>query len=194
MRIAAILLAAGGGRRYGMPKALARVDGRLLSERALDTLRSAGLAPIVAVIGASADAVRAAVDWGEVTLVENADWATGMGSSLRAGLSALSTSAADAAVILLVDTPGITPAAIVRVAEEAGAGDPTVALLAASYGGRQGHPVLLGRAHWAGVAALAEGDTGARPYLRSHAVELRLIPCDDIADPTDLDTPDPRRS
>jgi CTP:molybdopterin cytidylyltransferase MocA len=188
-RIAGILLAAGGGRRYGMPKALATVDGRTMSDLALATLRTGGAAPIVVVIGAAAAEVRSAVGWGDAIVVENPAWASGMGSSLRAGLAALEVTDADAALILLVDTPGITAAALDRVASAARAGDPRRALLAASYGGRQGHPVLLGRAHWAGVAAGAVGDTGAKPYLAAHAADLRLIDCDDIADGTDIDTP-----
>jgi CTP:molybdopterin cytidylyltransferase MocA len=191
-RIAGILLAAGGGSRYGMPKALARIDGRLMSERALSTLRAGGADPIVAVIGAAAADVRTALDWGDAVIVENPRWSDGMGSSLRAGLAGLDHIDADAALILLVDTPGITAAAIERIASAARAGDPTSALLAAAYGGRQGHPVLIGREHWLGVAASAVGDTGAKPYLTAHAAELRLIPCDDIADGTDIDTPPDR--
>ena len=203
-RIAGILLAAGGGSRYGMPKALAFTGGRLMSERALETLRNGGADPIVAVIGAAADKVRSTVDWGAAVIIENPLWVSGMGSSLRAGLSALDGADIhgddihdadiggdniDAALILLVDTPGITAAAIERVANAARAGDARQALLAASYGGQQGHPVLIGRSHWAGVAASAIGDTGAKPHLRAHRDELRLIACDDIADGTDIDRP-----
>jgi len=189
-RVAGLLLAAGGGSRYGMPKALARVDGSLLSEHALRTLRAAGTDPVVAVLGAAAEQVRAAVAWGDTLLVENPLWGSGMGSSLRAGLAALDAiGEVEAALVLLVDTPGITAAAIDRVVRAAPAGTLPRALLAASYGGRQGHPVLLGREHWAGVAAAATGDTGAKPYLRAHAAELRLVPCDDVADGTDIDRP-----
>lgn len=188
-RIAGVLLAAGGGSRYGMPKALAPVDGELMSDHALRTLRDGGVDAVVVVIGAAADQVRATVAVGDATVVENPDWASGMGSSLRAGLAALDGTDIDAALIMLVDTPGITPAAVGRVAGAARAAGPRNALLAAAYGGRQGHPVLIGRAHWAGVAASAVGDTGAKPYLRAHAADLRLIDCDDIADGTDIDTP-----
>jgi CTP:molybdopterin cytidylyltransferase MocA len=73
---------------------------------------------------------------------------------------------------------------VARVA--AAAGGPDV-LAAATYRGRRGHPVLLGRAHWAGVAALAVGDTGARPYLAGH--EVTPVACDDVADGGDADTP-----
>jgi CTP:molybdopterin cytidylyltransferase MocA len=188
-RIAGLLLAAGEGRRYGMPKALASVDGQRMPEIALATLRAGGADPIIAVIGAVADEARTAVAWGDAVVVENPDWATGMGSSLRIGLAALGETDADAALILLVDTPGITAAALDRVADAARAGDARQVLLAAAYGGRQGHPVMIGRAHWAGVAASAVGDTGAKPYLIAHADDLQLIDCDDVADGRDIDTP-----
>lgn len=186
-RIAGLLLAAGGGSRYGMPKALARVGDTRLAETALGTLRGGGTAPLLAVIGAAAAQVRSEIPWGDAVLVENPLWETGMGSSLRAGLAALEPTDVQAAVVLLVDTPGITPAAVRRVVQAARAGELSRALFAASYGGRQGHPVLIGRRHWGGVAATAVADTGARPYLRAHAAQLRLIACDDVADGSDID-------
>lgn len=189
-RIAGLLLAAGGGSRYGMPKALVPVGDGLLAEHALGTLREGGVAPVVAVVGAEAGEVRARVAWGGATVVENPEWQSGMGSSLRAGLAAVAAVGdVDAVIVLLVDTPGITPAAVERLVRAARGGTPGSALLAAAYQGRQGHPVLIGRAHWDGVAGTAVGDTGARPYLRAHADELRLVECGDVADGTDIDAP-----
>jgi len=63
------------------------------------------------------------------------------------------------------------------------------ALTVATYHGKQGHPVLLGRYHWAGVAKLATGDVGARPYLTAHKSEVTRVPCEDLADGTDMDRP-----
>src|SRR5262245_9872859 len=191
--VAGVLLAAGAGRRYGMPKALVTYDGRLLVEHGLATLRSGGAEPLVVVLGAQHHDVLARADLAGATVVVNGDWDTGMGSSLRAGLGALSESAAafgsvDAAAILLVDTPGITPAAVRRIIHR---GAPA-ALAAASYGGELGHPVLLGRDHWPGVIEAAVGDRGARPYLRAHRDLLALVPCDDVASGEDIDTPPPQ--
>src|SRR5690242_17610155 len=129
--IAGLVLAAGGGRRYGGPKALVRhADGRLLVERAVGTLRDGGCASVHVVVGAEADRVRAEADLGAVSLVDNPGWRTGMGSSLRAGLAALSVTEAEATVVLLVDTPGITAAAVARVAA---ACTGPASLLAATY-------------------------------------------------------------
>jgi nicotine blue oxidoreductase len=115
--------------------------------------------PIVVVLGASAAEVRATAQLGAVTIVENEGWKAGMGSSLRVGLEALGATDADATIVLLVDTPGVTPAAVRRVAEKSGRD----VLAAATYGQRRGHPVLLGRDHWGGVAMLASADVGAAP-------------------------------
>jgi CTP:molybdopterin cytidylyltransferase MocA len=198
---AGLLLAAGAGRRYGMPKALVPHGDRLLVEHGLDTLRGGGCAPVVVVLGAAADEVRQRADLTGATVIVNPDWAQGMGSSLRAGLDALAGAGVgvgvgidaaagggtdlDAAVILLVDTPWITPEAVRRV--RAHSGPRTLAV--ATYHGERGHPVLLGRAHWRGAAALATGDVGARPYLQAHAGEVVTVPCEDIADGTDVDEP-----
>jgi CTP:molybdopterin cytidylyltransferase MocA len=176
MKIAGVVLAAGAGRRYGMPKALAVHQGVPLIRRAVAALDPY---PAVVVIGAAADRVRAFAP--DLTCVDNPDWESGLGSSLRAGLAAVT--GADAAIITLVDMPGVTPAAVARIAAGAGPG----ALAMGGYGDRRGHPVLLGRDHWSGVAAAAVGDRGARDYLRTH--DVRVIDVSDVADDTDLDEP-----
>jgi CTP:molybdopterin cytidylyltransferase MocA len=184
MDVAGLILAAGAGRRYGMPKALVPYRGRLLVQRAADTLAAAGCGETVVVLGAEAQRVLdAAPDLPRT--VTNPDWPTGMASSLRAGLAALAGTPAVAAVVLLVDMPGVTPSAVRRVAAEAG----TEALAMGGYGERRGHPVLLGRAHWAGVAAAATGDRGARDYLRAHDEQVRVVPVGDISDDRDIDLP-----
>jgi nicotine blue oxidoreductase len=139
----------------------------------------------VVVLGAADETVRERADLTGATVVINPDWAQGMGSSLRAGLKALAGTPARAAAVLLVDTPGITAEAVRRVKDHA---EPD-ALVVATYYGERGHPVLLGRDHWAGVAELANGDVGARPYLTEHRAQVRTIACEDIADGTDLDLP-----
>jgi CTP:molybdopterin cytidylyltransferase MocA len=179
---AGLVLAAGAGRRYGMPKALVRHEGRLLVQRAVSTLHEAGCAHVTVVLGAAAEQVRTAAPDLPATVL-NPDWATGMGSSLRAGLAALESTDADAALILLVDMPGVSAEAVRRILAHAGPG----ALVMGGYGDRRGHPVLLGRDHWAGVAATATGDRGARDYLRANAV--RVVPVADVADDTDIDVP-----
>jgi nicotine blue oxidoreductase len=167
----------------GRPKALVEVDGEPLVLRALRALAGGGLAPVVVVLGARADEVRAVLPAG-VDAVEAHGWTDGMGASLRAGLTALE-GRADAVVVHLVDLPGVPAAAVARLAASAG----PAALARAAYGGRPGHPVLLGRGHWAGVRTAAVGDAGARGYLAGRT-DVGLVECGDLAAPDDVDTPE----
>nr|WP_307624270.1 nucleotidyltransferase family protein [Streptomyces sp. V3I7] len=185
-RPAGLLLAAGGGRRLGgRPKALLEHRGRPLVEYAVGVLRAAGCDRVHVVLGAGADAVRERADLTGCVLVDNPGWAEGMGSSLRAGLASLARTGAPAALVSLVDQPGIGAEAAARVL--AAYRDET-SLASAAYDGVRGHPVLVGAAHWAGVAASATGDRGARDYLRAHARALTLVECGDVARPYDIDT------
>jgi CTP:molybdopterin cytidylyltransferase MocA len=185
--VAGLLMAAGGGRRLGgRPKALLPYRGGPLVEAAAAALREAGCAPVHVVLGAGAERVRRQASLPGCTLVDNPDWASGMGSSLRAGLRSLPAGTA-AVLVCLVDQPGIGPAALTRVRA---AYDGPGTLAAAAYGGRRGHPVLLGGAHLPDVTRLAQGDRGARDYLRAHEAEITLVEVGDIAADDDLDTPD----
>jgi CTP:molybdopterin cytidylyltransferase MocA len=190
--VAAVVLAAGGGRRYGMPKALVEYDGSLLVERAVRTARAV-CDPVLVVLGAQAVDVWRQADLGGAAVLANKDWESGMASSLRTGLEGLrgwpmsagwrGGGQIDAALLLLVDMPGMTTEALERMAAHA-APD---ALAVATYDGVRAHPVLLGREHWAGVIETATGDEGARRYLAAH--EVTEVDCTGLADPTDLDVP-----
>lgn len=195
MNAVAIVLAAGAGRRMGGPKALLEFEGRLLVERAVETAVRGGCADVFVVLGAGADDVLRRADLRSTRIVVNEEWAEGMGSSLRSGLRTLqsfespaeaSASDIDAALILLVDQPFVGPQAVRAVLDGWRRG---ARLASASYGGRRGHPVLIGREYWADAAASAQGDAGARALLTEHAADLVLVSCDAIADPRDLDTP-----
>jgi molybdenum cofactor cytidylyltransferase/nicotine blue oxidoreductase len=184
VEVAGLVLAAGGGRRYGMPKALVEYEGSLLVERAVRTARAV-CDPVLVVLGAQAVDVWQRADLTGATVLANRDWESGMASSLRTGLDGLRgwPGRIDAALVLLVDMPGMTPAALERMAAHASPG----ALAVATYDGVRGHPVLLGREHWAGVAGTATGDEGARRYLASR--EVTEVDCTGVADPEDLDVP-----
>jgi CTP:molybdopterin cytidylyltransferase MocA len=182
-----LLLAAGAGRRIGGPKALLRgADGTPWVVRAARNLHAAGCDPVRVVVGAAAAEVTGLLAdgaAGPVDVVVAADWAEGMGASLRAGLDGLAGLAPDAqaAMVHLVDLPDVGVDVLVRVASCA-----TPAVLArAFYEGRPGHPVLLGREHWAGVAAAARGDEGAREYLAGR--DVLAVDCGDLASGVDVD-------
>jgi nicotine blue oxidoreductase len=180
--VAGLVLAAGAGRRFGGAKAVAELDGERLVDRAVRTVREGGVELVYVVAGAAGFDVEGAV------VVDNPDWPEGMGSSLRAGLAALAELPPDvvAALVVLVDQPGLTADSVARLAAEA-AGPRAVA--AATYRGRQGHPVLLGRGHWSTVTRTAVGDVGARVFLRDHADRVRFVECADVASDADVDAP-----
>jgi nicotine blue oxidoreductase len=153
--IGAVVLAAGAATRFGAPKQL------LLLPAVLERL--AGLDEVVVVAGA----------FELEGAVHCPDWQRGPGASLRCGLAALGPKV-EAAVVVLADGPELAPAAIERVvAAWRKSGTPVVA---ASYGGVRGHPLVVARPAWDGIP-----DEGLR------AVEPLLVPCDDLGAPGDVD-------
>lgn len=175
-----LLLAAGAVERFGGPKALARDDdGTSWLLRSVQALRPC--AEIVVVLGAEAERAAALLPM-SVSRIRADDWSEGMGASLRAGLAALAPTRHDAALVSLVDLPDVDAAVVARLLSTAtGPGD----LARAAYDGVPGHPVLIGRDHWAGVIEVATGDRGARDYLASH--EVALVECGDLASGLDVD-------
>jgi len=169
--IAAIVLAAGAATRFGAPKQ------RLLLAEVLSRLAESPVDEIVVVEGAyPLELPSNSLLQGRVRVVECADWERGPGASLRRGLSALAPDV-EAAVIVLADGPDLASEAVSRVigSWRTSGGD----VVAASYEGARGHPLLIGRAVWNEVP-----DEGLR--MR----DPRLVPCDDLGDPGDVDAPD----
>jgi nicotine blue oxidoreductase len=173
---AGLVLAAGAGRRYGQPKAPVVIDGERLVDRAVRVLRDGGCDPVLVILGAWQGEVSHALT------VENPDWAEGMGSSLRVGLTALTDMAVDEVVVTLVDLPGLTSHAVERIVSSA------ASIVQATYHGERGHPVKFAREHWSAIATAAEGDAGARSFLK-HRSDIVCVEVGDIADGRDLDAP-----
>ena len=188
-----LVLAAGAGRRMGGPKALVRLTdgGPTLVETSVQRVRDAGCDRVVVVVGAAAQEVSDAVSHSGVDIVTAADWDEGMGASLRAGLTHLVAGDDDLALVTLVDLPDVTTAVMARVLHAASTGTTTrggarAALARAAYDGVPGHPVVLGREHWAAVRDTAVGDRGARDHLK--ATPHLLVECGDLATGRDVDT------
>lgn len=187
MTIVGLVLAAGAGRRMGRPKALVRLtdDGPTLVQTAVERVRAAGCDRVVVAVGASAEEVADAVSATGAEVVRVTDWADGMGASLRAGLTHLEGSTDEITLVTLVDLPDVTADVMARVLATA-EGEGSAALVRAAYDGRPGHPVALGRDHWAAARDTARGDRGARDHLR--ATPHRLVECGDLATGRDVDT------
>ncbi len=156
------MLAAGGASRFGAPKQ------RLLLPLVLERVRASVLDEVIVVVGAHEVETDARV-------VRCPEWRNGPGASLRCGLRALRPETV-AAVVVLADGPGLDPAAIARVLD---AWDGEAEVVAASYDGQRSHPVLVPRALFDRIP-----DEGAR------VLHARLVPCDDLRPPGDVDTPD----
>jgi CTP:molybdopterin cytidylyltransferase MocA len=183
--VAGLVLAAGEGRRLGRPKALLEIHGERLVDRAVRILLEGGCTPVYVVAGAAP--LGDVATTGLVTVVDNPDWATGMGSSVRRGLAAVTE---DAVVVMVVDTPGIGAQVVGRLVDAYAAGATAVV---ATYDGAARNPVLLTRPHFAEVSALAVGDVGARAFLAAHPGVVTRVECSDVADPSDIDTADDLR-
>ncbi len=192
MTVLGLLLAAGAGRRMGTPKALLRDHaGTPFVARAIGVLLDGGCDTILVVTGASTDEATRILDetgWTDdpaVGVVVADDWDEGMGASLRAGLAAAQDIDAFCAMVTLVDLPDVGSSVVQRLLEVLP--HDSTALGRASYDGVPGHPVLVGRDHWAGVIGSARGDRGARDYLAAHPPVL--VECGDLATGRDTDTP-----
>ncbi len=182
--VSAILLAAGGGSRFGGGKLLAQFGGRPLVLAALDALAGAPVDETVVVLGANAEEMRRICEPYDVRTVENPEWEQGQSTSVLAGLRALSPEAL-AAVVLLGDQPFVGPEAVGRLvaAFEGGA-----RIAVATYGGRRRNPVLFSREVWPLLEEELAGDEGARSVLRRYPGLVVEVPCEGVGDPADVDT------
>lgn len=182
-----MLLAAGQGSRFGRPKALVELDGQTLAERGVTLLRAGGTDPVLIVTGAAQVELRPEH---QARTVYNGEWRTGMGSSLRAALRALTEPEAapeiGAVVVALADQPLVGAEAVGRLIAAYRAG---AEVAVAAYDGKPRNPVLLAREHWPEVIATATGDQGARAFLRARPELVTLVECGDTGRPDDIDTP-----
>jgi molybdenum cofactor cytidylyltransferase len=184
--IGGIVLAAGGASRFGSPKQLAELDGLPLLQHAVDAMLAVpAISPVVVVLGAEAQRVRAAVDLGEARSVVCEEWADGMAASLRCGVEAVGDR--DWVIVTLGDQPRVTPQVIAAVMDHAASAPAGTVAVRASYDGAPGHPVALGRAMLPRVAQLS-GDAGARDLLGG--ADVMTFEAARLCDPADVDTPE----
>ena len=161
--VGAVVLAAGASVRFGSPKQLARLGSETLLERAVRVAREAGCDPVVVVLGASAELIRAQCVLSDALVVVNEDWASGMGSSIGCGAHELR--GVDGCVLMTCDMPAVTPAHL-RLLTVSGE------MTASAYAGRIGVPAHFPEGRFPELVGL-RGDIGARELLRNaRTVEL----------------------
>lgn len=186
MQIAAIILAAGSSSRMGQPKQLLDWDGRSLVQVVAQQALAASVDAVYAVVGAASERVAAALANLPVKLVENKAYASGQASSLRAGIAALPADVS-AAVVLLGDQPFVSPSiidAVVVAWQESQA-----PIVAPSYNGQRGNPVLFARAVFGELLEIT-GDQGARAILQANPGRIHLVAFTDARPLEDIDSPE----
>ena len=184
---AAVVLAGGGSRRLGYPKQLIRLRDRPLLEHVARSVLNWPVDLVVVVLGASAEEIIDAVDFGDAVVAINDDWEEGIASSLRVGLDVLSRDPhIDLAFVVLGDQPGIPPD-VPAVLLQAASSSPRLAI-APVYRYERSHPVLFRRQLWERLMTL-EGDQGAAALLKAHPDWVEEVRVDHLP-PKDIDTAD----
>jgi molybdenum cofactor cytidylyltransferase len=186
--ISAIVLAAGEAARFGQPKQLVRVAGKTLLEHTLDHLRASRAGEIVVVLGAFADEIKQQVHFGRERVIFNPDFASGMSTSLQAGVRAIS---GDAALIALADQPFVRPETIdLLIADYERHTSPSIVI--PTYNGAGGNPVIVDRSFFPEIMNL-RGDVGCRAIFADHAQSIVKLPVDDRGVVMDIDRPEDLR-
>jgi len=183
--IAGVILAAGGSSRLGEPKQLLTFRGATLIQRAVRAAAEAGCDPVIVVAGDSAEAIRS--ELGEengIVVVENAEWRSGIGTSIRRGLEQL-TRSVEAVVLLTCDQPFVDAAIVGKLMAERARTQK--AIVASSYADTLGVPALFDRSCFDALLTLPDR-SGAKSLIQAHRDEAASIAFEEGA--VDIDTPE----
>ncbi len=173
----------------GTNKMLLGFRGKPILQHVIDTARASSLGPLILVLGAEYERVRAQVDTTDISVIENTDYARGYGISLQAGLNAL-RHPCSGAMFLLGDQPLLT-ATTVDTLITAFQREPH-RWVAPCYRGRRGNPVITPSSWFDKIYALT-GDIGPRVHLKDPAARLKLVAVDDKGVVFDIDRPEDYR-
>lgn len=184
-RVTGIVLAAGRGRRMGQTKQLLPFQGQTILECVVDNALASKLHRIIVVLGYQADAVEPLMEGRDVTVAVNPSFENGQSSSLKSGLQAV-TDEADAVLFLLGDQPLVTTGTINHILSAYGT-SPASPIVAPSFEGKRGNPVLFSRETFYRIESLS-GDCGARPLFQEYSERILQVPVEDPCIHFDLDT------
>ena len=190
MPVAAIILAAGASRRLGQPKQLVAYQGETLLERAIRLAKQSGAAPVLVVLGANLQIIRAATQFDEAIQVFNEHWEQGIASSIQAGMQALDAHAPQTSGVLLMSCDQVRLSAEhLRSLLEAFVAEDEPCIVTSVYAGVEGVPAVFPRALFPELCAL-RGDKGARSLLVKPLCAVIALPFEggevDIDLPADL--------
>ncbi len=185
-RIGAVILAAGMSSRMGEAKQLLRLGENTVLGQVLENVRSSLVYEVVLVLGHAAEKIKERISTENLTVVNNDSYQQGMGTSLRAGLAALSP-AVDAALIVLADQPFIRPQTLDLLMDQYKRSSAQIVI--PTYKGFRGNPVLLDRSVFPEIMALT-GDIGCRAIFGNHLEGIVKQPVEDIGILLDLDSKD----
>ena len=187
-RIAVLVLAAGQSRRMGKTnKLLVPIDGKPLLRHTVEAAAASKAAAVVVVTGHQREAVEALLDGIDVRIEHNPDYASGLSTSLKAGIEAL-PAGTDAVIVCLGDMPGIDSRLLDRLID-AFAPAQGRSIVVPTHHGKRGNPVLWASAYFPAMTRL-EGDVGARHLIGQHQEAVVEVPADSAATLLDIDTPE----
>ncbi len=184
-RVAGVLLAAGTSSRMGRNKLFLRLGGTSVLRRAVATAREAGLDPVLVVLGHESDRALAELEGLSCTPVLNQEYASGMNTSVRAGISAVPADATGA-VLMLADMPFVTAGMLRSLVDRYRAGEQP--LVVSTYGEVLAPPIFYGRRLFGELRAL-DGDGCGKQVVKAHRAEAIEVEWPPSA-LTDLDVPD----
>jgi len=182
-RVAAVILAAGGSRRFGSPKQLARWGDKTFIEHAVDTALASQASPVIVVLGAEIEQCLAALGHRPVKVVINEAWAQGQSTSMQAGLAALPSNIG-CALFLLVDLPGVSSDLINQLIQRHR--ETLAPIIWPEFEGKRGNPVLFDRALFPELRQVS-GDIGGKPVLIRYKDQAERVVVKDRAILQDID-------
>jgi molybdenum cofactor cytidylyltransferase len=186
--IAALVLAAGESRRMGDANKLTiPVDGTPMVARVVDALQQSRAQRVIVITGHEPERIKEALSGRDVEFVHNPDYAEGIGSSVRMGITALDDDA-DGALVALGDMPWVNTEVINRLVD-AFITDRELSIFIPMFGGKRGNPVLWGSQHFPELLALS-GDVGGKALFDRHATAICYVNVESASVNTDVDTPD----